>query len=911
MKKLILIDAHAIIHRAYHALPPLTTPAGEPINAVYGFTTILLRILRELKPDYIAAAFDMPGPTFRHVAYERYKAQRPETPSDLTSQFSKVREVLVAFQIPYFEKSGYEADDIIGTIASRLEKNKKIEVIIVTGDADAFQLVRKNLKVYSMRKGITDTVIYDDNAVRERFGLAPKQLVDYKGLRGDPSDNIPGVKGIGEKTATELLKNFDSIEGVYAALKKKNNKISAAVVEKLKAGEEDAKFSKELARINPDVPIEFQLESSVWKGDITGPEIKALFQKFGFFSLLKRLDGADAVEPRSATRKEKSMATQGALLEVATQAAESQRTLKTVKDFENFIADSRPKRLGLILHENNLFVVAEVTGAVAIINKPLFQEIAVKRIWGEQGGWYVYDGKEIIKFLRANGIEIRGISFDIMIAAYLTSQFLRDFSYLAVVSRELGRMVAREAREEFRHFFEVADSLDKKLSEGRIRKVFSEIEMPLVSVLADTEERGILLDKKYLQALSVKINAGLEKLTKEIYRDAGEKFNINSSQQLSRILFDKLLMTTKGLRKTEKGGVTSTRESELEKLKNKHPVVARILDYRELMKLKTTYVDVLPALADPKTGRLHTTFNQTGTATGRLSSANPNLQNIPIMSDYGKEVRKAFIAEKGFSLVSFDYSQIELRVAAHLADDKKMIAAFKNGLDIHKMTAAEIYNVPLEKVTPELRRAAKTLNFGVLYGMGSQALSEATGMPREDAKKFIDEYFKTFSGIANYIIETKQFAEEKGYVETLFGRRRYIPEILSPNWQLKREAERMAVNMPIQGTSTGDIIKMAMIKIDEWIGKEKLENDVRMLLQVHDELLFEINPHTKDFSVGVKEKLVPEQSPVESPMDSSTGRSRGTTNIIAKIKEIMERIVELKVPLVVDVKLGKSWGEAQ
>ena len=465
-----------------------------------------------------------------------------------------------------------------------------------------------------------------------------------------------------------------------------------------------------------------------------------------------------------------------------------------------------------------------------------------------------------------------------MIAAYLTSQFLRDFSYLAVASRELGRMVSQDAPDEFIHFFEIVSSLEAKLSEGEIRKVFLDIEMPLTPILADMEEKGILFDKKYLQGLSVKIDAELKKLTQEIYHESGEEFNINSSQQLSRILFDKLLLATKGLRKTDKGGVVSTRESELEKLKEKHAIVPKILDYRELMKLKTTYVDTLPLLVDPKTGRLHTTFNQTGTATGRLSSANPNLQNIPIMSDYGKEVRKAFVAEKGFRLVSFDYSQIELRVAAHIANDTKMIEAFQNGLDIHKMTAAEIYNVSLAKVTPELRRAAKTLNFGVLYGIGSQALSEATGMSRDDAKKFIDEYFKKFSGIANYIIETKQLAEEKGYVETIFGRRRYIPEILSPNWQMKREAERMAVNMPVQGTATGDIIKMAMIKIDDWVRKEKLEDKVRMLLQVHDELLFEI----KDVTV---KKYAP------------------------KIKEIMENTAKLKVPLAVDVEMGKNWGE--
>ncbi|MBI2122199.1 MAG: DNA polymerase I [Candidatus Sungbacteria bacterium] len=876
MKKLILIDAHAIIHRAFHALPSLTTPAGEPINAVYGFTMILLRILRELKPDYITAAFDMPGPTFRHVAYERYKATRPETPSDLTSQFSKVREVLNAFQIPYFEKAGYEADDIIGTISAQLKKDKKVEVIIVTGDADAFQLVRKNLKVYSMRKGITDTVIYDEVAVRERFGFEPAQLIDYKGLRGDPSDNIPGVKGIGEKTATELLKKFDSIEGVYKALKRQDKKISESIAEKLKAGEEEARFSKELARIHSDVPIEFKLGDLSWGGDVSGLAVRELFRKFGFFSLLKRL--GDAKDMTVIMFEKKKTAQQGELLEIAGKTGTGIRVLKTPADLEDFFNRSKPQNAGLLLHEGVLFMVAEKAGAVASFDPSIFRDKQARNILEKHPGWYAHDGKTVLRFLRARGLVIQGIYFDTALAAYLTSQFLRDFSYLGICSRELGRMVAQDPREEFSHFFEVAASLDEKLNEGKVRSVFSDVEMPLIPILADMEEKGIRLDKKFLAGLSQKIESGLDRITKEIYKDAGEQFNINSSQQLSRILFDKLLLATKGLRKTDKGGVVSTRESELEKLKDKHKIIPKVLDYRELMKLKTTYVDTLPALVDTKTGRLHTTFNQTGTATGRLSSQNPNLQNIPIMSEYGKEIRKAFVAEEGYLLVSFDYSQIELRVAAHIANDKKMIEAFLKGFDIHKMTAAEIYNIPLDRVTPELRRAAKTLNFGVLYGMGPQAFSEATGMSPEKAKEFIRAYFHNFSGIAAYIEQTKRFAEERGYVETIFGRRRYIPEILSPNWQMKREAERMAVNMPVQGTATGDIIKMAMIKIDARVRKEKLEGEVRMLLQVHDELLFEI-----------KNEAVKKYAP--------------------QIKETMENVVKLKAPLVVDVKAGKSWGE--
>ncbi len=869
MKRLILIDSHAIIHRAYHALPPLTSPSGEPTNAVYGFTTMLLRVLRELKPDYIAAAFDLPGPTFRHIAYERYKAQRPETPTDLSSQFAKVREVLNAFGIPVFEKEGFEADDIIGTIAKKLFGQKDTEIVVVTGDLDALQLVRPRLKVYSMKKGITETVIYDEKAVVERYGLKPAQLVDFKGLKGDPSDNIAGVKGIGEKTAAGLIREFGSVEGVYKALKKGTKKVSESIAAKLKEGEKDAKFSKELVTIRANVPVTFRLDELRWKDGGDEKKIREVFQKYGFFSLLKRLEGG----------KEKVMI-QPALIS-STEIGEAKIEKLVPENIEKRLGDSAWQDAALIFEGGDLFLIPREGKRVFILDPRLFREARVKKgLEGEK--FFVHDGKSIIHLLRAYGIELGKIRFDLMTAAYLTSTVFRDFSFPAIAVRELGRLLAPDVREEFAHFFEIVKSYETKLSSGKLREVLERIELPVARVLADMEDRGILINKDFLGRLAKKIDSELLDLTKKIYKLAGEEFNINSSQQLSRILFEGLKIKTLGLRKTEKGGVISTRESELEKLRETHPIIAEILRYRELMKLKTTYVDALPELINPKTGRVHTTFNQTGTVTGRLSSSDPNLQNIPVLSEVGREIRKAFVAEKGYELVSFDYSQIELRVAAHLADDKKMIEAFKKGLDIHKMTASEIYNIPLEKVTAEQRRAAKTLNFGILYGMGSQALAESTGMSREEAKKFIDEYFQDFSGIRDYIERTKRFAEERGYVETIFGRRRYIPEIHSPNWQLRREAERMAVNMPVQGSATGDIIKIAMIKVDEWIKKEKLENDVRLLLQVHDELLFEVN----------EKMLLPE--PVEG---------------VRMIKKIMESAAELKVPLVVDVKAGANWGE--
>ncbi|MBI2053607.1 MAG: DNA polymerase I [Candidatus Sungbacteria bacterium] len=829
MKRFVLIDSHAIIHRAYHALPPLTTPAGEPVQAVYGFTTMLMRILAELKPDYIAAAFDMAGPTFRHAAYERYKAQRPKAPSELISQFSKVRDVARAFGIPVLELQGYEADDVIGTVAKKMEKQKGVETIVVTGDMDALQLIRPGLKVYTMRKGISDTVTYDEKAVRERFGFGPEKLVDYKGLRGDPSDNIPGVKGVGEKTAAELIKAFGSIDEVYKALKKKNKKIGPALATRLAAGEEDAKFSRELARIRHDAPIEFSLDNAVWSGMKPNGEVRELFTKFGFASLLRRLDEAGSMNQESGIRKKEQ--------------------------------------------EPEFPLLGRRGGAVYVCDEKFLSDPANTNLFSRGTDWYASDAKSAIKLLRTAGIAIKDITFDVLLAAYVAGQFARDFSYRAIAAREIGDAHASPDR-----LFDVAGALEQKLSQGRLRAIFEDIEMPLIPILADMEERGIMIDRQFLKTLARSVDARIDSLTEAIYKSAGEKFNIASPKQLSQILFEKLGLATRGLRKTAKGGVISTRESELEKLRTVHPIVDEILSYRELAKLKSTYIDVLPRLADKKTGRVHTTFNQTATSTGRLSSNNPNLQNIPILSETGRELRKAFVASPGFTLVCFDYSQIELRVAAHMADDKKMIAAFREGLDIHRMTAAEIYNVALEDVTPELRRAAKTLNFGVLYGMGASALAENAGMSRDDAGHFIEEYFRDFSGIREYIEKTKRLAREQGFVESLFGRRRYIPEINSPNFRVRAEAERMAVNMPIQATATGDIIKMAMIAGAAWIKKEKLEDDVRLLLQVHDELVFEI-----------REQVMGTAAP--------------------KIKKIMEGVAHLSVPIVVDIKAGPNWGE--
>jgi DNA polymerase-1 len=826
MKRFILLDSHGIIHRAYHALPPLTTPEGEPIHAAFGFAMMLLRIIQELKPDYVAAAFDLPGPTFRHAAYDRYKAQRPKAPDDLTSQFARVREVTAAFGIPVLECAGYEADDIIGTVVRKMEKQKNTETIIVTGDKDALQLVRPGVMVYTMRRTITDTVMYDERAVEERYGFAPPRLVDFKGLAGDPSDNIPGVKGVGEKTACELIKTFGSIGGVYDALKKNDPRIAPALAARLRAGEEDARFSRELAEIRRDAPVEFQLADARWEGLRGNGEIRALFARLGFASLLRRLDEA----PTGASRRG---------------ARESQDEIYPL--------------------------IAKKGGPMIVCTKAAVADGALKTALEGGGSWYAYDAKSAIRLCRSAGLDLRDIAFDILLAAYVAGDLSRDFSYSAIARREIGT-------DDTARFFDVVSALDKKLAAGNLRAVYERTELPLAPILAGMEERGIMIDADFLARLARDVDARLADLTRAIYAATGEEFNIASPKQLSHILFEKMAIATRGLRKTAKGGVVSTRESELEKLRAAHPVVADILAYRELAKLKSTYIDVLPGLADPRTGRIHTTFNPVGTATGRLSSSAPNLQNIPILSEVGREVRKAFVAAEGFVLASFDYSQVELRVAAHMAGDAKMIAAFRAGDDIHRITASEIYHVAPDQVTPDLRRAAKTLNFGVLYGMGAGALAESAGMSRAEAQKFIEEYFREFSGIRDYVERTKQFVREHGYVESLFGRRRSIPEINSSNLRVRAEAERMAVNMPIQATATGDIIKMAMIASDAWIRRENLGDNARMLLQVHDELVFEI-----------KKDVVRAIAP--------------------RIREIMEGVATLAVPLVVDVKVGPNWGE--
>ncbi len=782
-QRFMIIDGNALLHRAFHALPPLSTKDGKLVNAVYGFTTVLMKALRELKPVYAAVTFDLPGPTFRNELYKEYKAQRVKPPQELYDQLPLIKQVVRAFNIPVVEKEGFEADDVIATLATKERKNERtkepVETIIVTGDMDTLQLVDEHTKVYSFRKGFSDTVIYDEASVQEKYGLRPDQMIDYKALRGDPSDNIPGVKGIGEKTAVELLQKFGSLEKVYAALEQKT--IRPKVAELLRTYKKDALLGKQLVELKREVPLAVELADCKVKDPDT-QKLRELFENFEFKNLVKRLD--EGTVDKTQTTKRKAPA--------------------------------------------QLFPVGKVqSGKPSILDK------------------------------------------QIQVAAYLLN--------LGDRSRTL-QSIAQEYELTPDEPEKVLAKLGEDLKKQNLLTLYENIEKPLIVVLEKMENVGIKVDVVYLTKLSAQFGKELKELEKKIYKLSGQEFNIASPVQLREILYDKLGLAPQvgRIKKTVKGKVASTAAGELEKLRGAHPIVDLIFDYRELAKLKSTYTDALPALVK-KDGRLHTTFNQTITATGRLSSSEPNLQNIPIRTENGRLIRKAFIAENSFVLLSADYSQIELRVAASLSGDEEMIRAFKSGHDFHTETAARVFEVKPEKIDHEMRRRAKAINFGIIYGMGATSLAQSTGMPRSEAEQFIERYFEIYSALYAFLEGQKQHAREHGYVATLFGRRRYLPEINSGVQQVRAAAERMAINMPVQGTAA-DLMKMAMVKLYEELGIRNYESGVRMLLQVHDELVFE-----------VRENMVVE--------------------VAQKIKQIMEGVHELKVPIAVDLKYGDNWGE--
>ncbi|MFM2339505.1 MAG: polymerase polymerase protein [Candidatus Parcubacteria bacterium] len=781
---LVLLDAHAILHRAFHALPDFASPSGEPTGALYGVVAMLLRIIEEFKPTYIAACFDLPEPTYRHDAYADYKGTRTKTDEALVMQIKRSYDIFAAFGIPVFEVPGFEADDMLGTIAHQMKEHKAIEVVIASGDMDTLQCVdKKRVRVYTLKKGINDTILYDEAAVVERFGFPPKLVPDYKGLRGDTSDNIPGIKGIGEKTASDLIQQFGSLEAIYKVLKKDPEKLKAAgikdrMVNLLKDGEEEAMFSKMLATIRTDAPILVDVASLRWREKLDGERISALFGEFGFRTLgarVKNIVGAVMPEAAPLTATTAVSRKQLTRLQIFLWLLESERTNASLED----IIDYGRAYLG--------------TTDPTAIEKVL--ETRLK----EEGTWRVYE----------------------------------------------------------------------------------EIEAPLVPVLAYMHEIGISLDVPYLKTLSVTMHKELAILETTIYEAAGQTFNINSPKQLGDILFDTLGLKPKQQKKTA-GGQRSTKESELEKMRDMHPIINHIMRYRELQKLVSTYIDNLPTyVADD--GRVHTTFIQTGAATGRMASQNPGLQNIPVRTEESRAIRQAFIASPGYTLVSIDYSQIELRVAAILSQDEKLIDIFKRGEDVHTGVAMRVFGVSAEEVTKEMRRKAKVINFGILYGMGVNALRGNLGedTSREEAQQFFTAYFNTFTRLAEYLEDTKAAARRDGYTETLFGRRRHFPGINSGAPFIRAMAERMAINAPVQGTAA-DMMRVAMINIYTRLTSDKKTDTVRILLQVHDELVFEIKDEVLKEEIGV---------------------------LKAEMEAVLTGYETYGVPLTAEAATGKNWGE--
>ncbi len=859
-KKFLIIDAHALIHRAYHALPSLTSPKGDVVGAVYGFTSVLIKVLKELKPDYVAAAFDLPGPTFRHKEFKEYKGTRPETPDDLKEQFNKIRDVVSAFGIPVLDKKEYEADDIIGSLVKKhLKKEKEkgqLDIIVLSGDLDTLQLVDDHTRVYTFRKGFSDTVTYNEAAVRQRYGIAPSQLADFKGLKGDPSDNIPGVPGVGDKTASLLIQQFGSIENMYKKLDEAS--VSERLKQILAESKDQAFFSKQLATIHTNVSFPFSISRAEWPAHYRGKELRGLFQQHGFFSLLKRSD--ELFKGRKYNIEESSSKTLVASEPSSKKGGSPGEFLKKEKRVVlDFTFDG----------EGGGKVAAHALKQTAVLDietketKEFLQDPHIKKI--------VYDLKSILKELWKRNLGIRGVESDIMIMAYVVSPGERDYSIERLEFLYLGAdYTGRKKSEVLSFLFSV---FEKKLARAQLVRVFQEIEMPLVRILAKMEISGIRVSVPKLHTLSREISKDIAILTRKIHAAAGGSFNINSPGELRTVLFDKLHLSSLGLKKTPTG-LISTSAGDLESLASLHKIIPLILDYREVFKLKSTYIDALPKLVDRHTKRIHTTFNQTGTATGRLSSSDPNLQNIPRRGSWAKKIRSAFFAERGYTFVSFDYSQIELRIIAHLSRDPHMLEAFSRDEDIHTFTASLVYGVDSRYVDKTMRDAAKTLNFGMIYGISANRIARSLGIEAPEARAFLKSYFQHFEGVAKFIESTKERVRELGYSETMFGRRRYLPEIHSPSHELRAQAERMAVNMTAQGANA-DLIKMAMIRIDQYLDESGA--GVRLMLQIHDDLLFEIKR-------DIVKTMVPE------------------------IRRIMETIHTFSVPLKVDIMVGSNWG---
>lgn len=957
--KLVLIDAHALIHRAYHAIPPnLTSPSGEPVNATYGFASTLLRVLAEENPDYIAAAFDV-GRSFRHDTYADYKATRPALADDLAVQIKRSREVAETFGIPSFGVQGYEADDLLGTLA-RQASGQGVDTVVVTGDTDTFQLIGPRVRVLTFSRQFGDLILYDEAAIKERYQLEPQQLIDFKALKGDPSDNIPGIPGVGDKTAAKLVQQFGTVENIYAHL----DEVDMRTREKLEPAKAQALRGKQLVTILTDAPVTLDLDAC----RVTAYDrerVVALFRQLGFRSLVDRLPGQ--TPPPKRTRGEGEATTVediqfedlGKAPEGNAPDAQKYHTVNTEDALDKLVARLKacgsltvdvettdidamkaelvgiaigvgggeayyiPLKVGPRLpvqagrrSPGNRGTKApdEAGGQLALPTEPvtpishkdsLDRDLVLKRLK------YVFEDASIGKFahnakydatvLAEAGVELRGITFDSMIAAHLIESGGQSIGLKNLVWTKFGvemteiealigkgknqvsmadvevAQVSKYACADVDYTTRLVEHYQPQLAERGLENLFEQVEMPLVPVLVEMERTGVLLDMGFLEQMSIALKERLEELEKAIQEQVGAPLNIASPIQLADALFNKLNLPTTGLPKTKKGQI-STAADVLDSLRGSHPVIELILEHRELSKLKGTYVDALPALVNPRTGRLHTDYNQTGTVTGRVSSSNPNLQNIPIRTELGRQVRRAFIAPPGSQLISADYSQVELRILASITHDPGLLGAFARGEDIHAATAARLYHVPLDQVNSDMRRVGKTINFGIAYGITGFGIAARTELSPEESRRMIEQYFEQYPQIKVYVEETKREAHEHSYVQTQLGRRRYFPELargarVHPS--VRNAAEREAINMPIQGTAA-DIIKLAMIRLNQELHERKLA--AKMTLQVHDELVLEV-PEDEIHAVA--------------PL----------------VRQVMENAYPLEAQLKVDVSAGQNWDE--
>ncbi|WCN37231.1 DNA polymerase I [Aneurinibacillus uraniidurans] len=880
-KKLIIIDGNSIANRAFYALPLLTNSEGLYTNAVYGFTMMLMRVLEEEKPTHVLVAFDAGKVTFRTEEYKEYKGTRQKTPGELSGQFPLMKELLDAFGIAHYELSGYEADDIIGTLSAQAEANG-YGTLIVSGDKDMLQLVSDRTKVALTRKGISETELYSPQEIMDKYQLTPVQIIDLKGLMGDTSDNIPGIPGVGEKTALKLLHEFGTVEEVLAhASEVKGKKLQ----EKIAAHAEDARMSKQLATILREAPLAITLENTAYAA-YEAERVAPIFERFAFKSLLERLgmNEMEANESGTADGEEITYVT-------ITEANRDEWGAKL----------SSPMVVSVEVDGDNYHGAPVLGLGIAGEDVRLYVPFAEMN-WSALMDWladptqkkWVYDAKRSQVALAWQNIKLEGICFDAMLASYVsnpseTNHQLSDIAaryQMGLPSDEavygkgakrripeedtLGLHIVRKADAIYR----LHDRMEQEMKEENVCELFYDLELPLATVLGDMERRGVRVDRARLDEMGEALLEKLSSLTARIYELAGVEFNINSPKQLGEILFDKLQLPV--YKKTKTGYSTSA--DVLEKLEHTHEIIPLILEFRQLGKLQSTYIEGLKKEIREDTGKIHTSFNQAVTATGRLSSTEPNLQNIPIRLEEGRRIRQAFVpSEPGWYILSADYSQIELRILAHIAKDENLIEAFREGADIHTRTAADVFGVSQEDVTSLMRRQAKAVNFGIVYGISDYGLSQNLNITRKQAAEFIERYFAVFQGVKRYMETSVQDAKKAGYVTTLLSRRRYLPDINSRNFNLRSFAERTAMNTPIQGTAA-DIIKLAMVNMAKRMDEAKLAS--RMLLQVHDELIFEVPEHELD----VMRRLVP---------------------------EVMESALELDVPLKVDVNDGPSWYEAK